>query len=66
MKLRSVTAQDFADAQGWSKTTVYRKINGESEFTAPEIQVCVNLLKLSVQLVDDIFFAPNLSFKGKF
>jgi len=40
MKLKNVSTKDLADAQGWSMTTVYRKINGKTNFTAPEIQTC--------------------------
>ena len=36
------------------------KRNNESEFKAPEIQILCELLGLSLQDKEDIFFAPNV------
>lgn len=63
MKLKGITAQSLADVQNWGKSTVYRKINGKSDFTAPEIQVCADLLALNAQEITDIFFTVELSLK---
>ena len=61
MALRGVTAKALADAQSWSSTTTYRKINGKAAFTAPEIQVCVELLTLDSETAGKIFFADKMS-----
>lgn len=61
MTLRGVTGKALADAQGWSSTTAYRKINGKVAFTAPEIQVCVELLSLDSETASEIFFAGKMS-----
>ena len=61
MTLRGITGKALADAQGWSSTTAYRKINGKVAFTAPEIQVCVELLSLDTEIASQIFFAGKMS-----
>lgn len=61
MKLKNVSAKDLADAQAWSITTAYRKINGKTAFTAPEVQTCTELLGLTTQVASEIFFASKLS-----
>ncbi len=61
MALRGVNSKAFADAQGWSMTTAYRKINGQVAFTAPEIQVCVEQLTLDSETAGRIFFAAEMS-----
>ena len=61
MTLRGITGKAIADAQGWSSTTAYRKINGKVAFTAPEIQVCVELLSLDSEIASQIFFAGKMS-----
>ena len=60
MTLRGITGKALADAQGWSSTTAYRKINGKVAFTAPEIQVCVELLSLDSEIPSQIFFAGKM------
>ena len=61
MTLRGITGKALADAQGWSSTTAYRKINGKVAFTAPEIQVCVELLSLDSEIASQIFCAGKMS-----
>ena len=56
MTLHGVTAKNLAAAQSWSEATTNRKINGKTAFTAPEIQVCVELLNLDPQTASEIFF----------
>ena len=65
MILKDITTKDFADAQGWSSTTAYRKINGKVAFTAPEIQVCVELLSLDSEIASQIFFCRQNVLKDK-
>ena len=59
--LRGMDSKDLADAQGWSMATAYRKINGKVAFTAPEIQVCVELLDLNSETASRIFFTEKMS-----
>ena len=61
MVLAGYTTRSFADALGWSMSTAYRKINGLIAFTAREIQLCRDLLGLSIEEVEQIFFAVELS-----
>ena len=61
MALRGISGKSLASAQGWSTTTVYRKINGSVAFTAPEIQICVELLTLDSEIAGRIFFANKMS-----
>lgn len=65
MILKGISGKAFAEAQGWSPTTAYRKINGRVAFTAPEIQVCIKFLALDSGIASEIFFASNLSCKDK-
>lgn len=39
-----------------SEVTLYRKINGKSDFTRKEIQKLKEILKLDVETVEEIFF----------
>ena len=59
--LKGVNTKDLAEAQGWSNTTANRKVNGKSAFTAPEIQVLVELLNLDTEIASQIFFAEKVS-----
>lgn len=65
MTLRGITGKALADVQGWSSTTAYRKINGKVAFTAPEIQVCVELLSLDSKIASQIFFCRQNVLKDK-
>ena len=65
MTLRGITGKALADAQGWSSTIAYRKINGKVAFTAPEIQVCVELLSLDSEIASQIFFCRQNVLKDK-
>ena len=61
MTLKGVSTKDLADAQGWSMSTAYRKINGKVAFTIIEVQKCVDFLGLSAETASAIFFATELS-----
>lgn len=61
MTLQGVSCKDLADAEGWSLTTVYRKVNGKTAWTVPEVQVCVELLSLDSEVASKIFFAGKMS-----
>jgi len=61
MTLCCVNSAALAKAQKWSSTTTYRKINGKVAFTAPEIQVCFELLMLDSKTANAIFFDDKMS-----
>lgn len=52
-----VTTKKVAQLMGINETTLYRKINGESDFTRNEIQLFKKEFELSGDEVDSIFFA---------
>lgn len=56
-----VSKEDIAQELGINVTTVYRKINGESDFTLSELRKLKNMLKLSKEDVDRIFFGELLA-----
>ena len=61
MTLCGISTKAIADAQNWSMSTAYRKTTGKVAFTAPEIQVCVELLTLDSDIANKIFFARQLA-----
>lgn len=61
MLLAGVSTKDLADAQGWSMSTAYRKLNGHVLFNTKEIQIVVDTLHLNPIVASDIFFAKDLS-----
>lgn len=56
MTLKGVSTKDLADAQGWSMSTAYRKINGKVAWSIPELQTVKDLLDLDTATRDAIFF----------
>jgi transcriptional regulator with XRE-family HTH domain len=52
-----LTQREIAKKLGLSFNTVYRKVNGHSEFNASEIQTIGKLLNLNDQEKSAIFFA---------
>lgn len=56
---KGMSMQDVANALGISKCTLYRKINGESDFFREEILKVKNMLDR--ENVDDIFFADEVA-----
>lgn len=61
MTLKGVSTKGLADAQGWSMSTAYRKINGKVAWSIPELQTVKDLLDLDTATRDAIFFAADLS-----
>ena len=57
LKAKRRTVKDIAEAVGVSEATLYRKINGTSDFTRNEIQLIRQYLNLCAEEVDEIFFA---------
>lgn len=44
-----------------SKSALYRKLNGKTEFTRHEIEMLIKYLGLSVELAMEIFFNEKVS-----
>ncbi|WP_196601693.1 hypothetical protein [Pectinatus frisingensis] len=53
---KGYTLENIADYLGINAVTLWRKMNGSSDFTRAEIQSLRGYLELSVQEVDEIFF----------
>ena len=57
----NVTKEDIANSLGINVATVYRKFNGESDFTLSELQTLKKMLNLSKDDIDRIFFSEELA-----
>ena len=51
-----LTMKQIAEMLHISEVTLYRKINGTSDFTRKEIQKLKEILKLDTKTVEEIFF----------
>lgn len=58
-----VTKEEIAKNLGINIATVYRKINGESDFTLSELRELKKIFGLSKDDVDRIFFNDELTEK---
>lgn len=56
LKTHDLTKEEFAKVLGIDKVTLYRKLNGSSDFTRSEIQKAKEKLELSSDQLDSIFF----------
>lgn len=56
-----VSKEDIAKHLGLNPTTIYRKFNGESDFTLSELRKLKKFLNLSNEDVDRIFFSEELA-----
>lgn len=59
MMRKGMNAVSLAEIVGISRSTFYRKMNGDSEFTQGEIQRIVDALDLESPM--GIFFTPKVS-----
>lgn len=57
IKEKGLTLEGFAKELGVNYVTLYRKMNGESDFTRAEIQLAKSVLALGVDEAESIFFA---------
>ena len=57
MMVNDLTMEDVANHLNISVVTLYRKMNGVSDFTRNEIQLLKELLRLTVKEANQIFFA---------
>ena len=53
---KGFTMKQIAEVLYISEVTLYRKINGTSDFTRKEIQKLKEILKLDAKTTDEIFF----------
>lgn len=56
-----LTMEQVADKMNINTATLYRKMNGESDFTRKEMQLLRNILSLNTKTADEIFFASELA-----
>lgn len=56
-----LTREDIAKILGLNSATIYRKINGESDFTLNELKKLKKILGLTNNDVDRIFFTDGLT-----
>ena len=61
MVMKDLAPKDFGAQQDWSATTTYRKLNGETPFSIPEVEVAQDLLELTPEDIMAIFFAKGIS-----
>ena len=54
---KNMTLLSVADKIGINPATLYRKMNGESDFTRAEMQLLREILELSLAESNEIFFA---------
>lgn len=59
LKRRGLTITELCDKLDISRSTYYRKVKGDSEFTQKEIQEIMSFLNLDSPM--DIFFANKVS-----
>ena len=61
IKERGYTLEAFAVELGINYSTLYRKMNGDSDFTRSEIQQVKTVLSLDIATADAIFFNLELA-----
>lgn len=61
MALKGKKVADIAAHLGISKSAMYRKLNGKSDFTRKEICELMSFLKIDTQIAMEIFFKLKVS-----
>lgn len=61
MVLKDKNVDDICTAAGFGRSSWFRKISGETEFTQGEISAISALLNLSTEQIGSIFFDPEVS-----
>lgn len=59
MKIKGINKEELAAKLGMSRSALYRKMNGTSEFTLTEVQRIVEILELESPV--PIFFTNEVS-----
>jgi predicted transcriptional regulator len=57
MVAKGINAEELADKIGINTITLYRKMNGKTEFTRSEMQIIKAIFNLNKGEMDAIFFA---------
>ena len=58
---QGLTLSQFSELSEIKKTALYRKLSGKVEFTRRDIERTAEVLSLSPELINKIFFAKNVS-----
>lgn len=61
MVSKKINAEYLSDKLGINITTFYRKLSGESEFNRLEMNIIKNILSLTKDEMDSIFFNEQLT-----
>lgn len=61
--LKGKKNSDIAELLGISKSAIYRKLSGKSDFTRKEILLLINFLEISTDRAMEIFFNQKVSYK---
>ena len=61
--LKGKTIKELAEGLGISKSGMYRKMHGQSEFTRAEIQKLIEILEIDFNTAIEIFFTEKVSLK---
>lgn len=59
--LKGKKISDITDLLKISKSAIYRKLNGKSDFTRKEILMLINFLDISTEKAMQIFFNEKVS-----
>lgn len=59
--MKGLTLEGLSKKLGINSATLYRKMGGNSDFTLAEIQLIQNILSLSFNEIEDIFFTNYLT-----
>ena len=57
LKDKGISMQTVAEAMGVDRSTLYRKVNGESDFTLREVQACMTFF--SDEELKRVFFTSG-------
>ena len=57
---KGITLKTISEKINVNPSTLYRKMNGFSDFTRSEVQAISDILELDAQEIIDIFFARGL------
>lgn len=59
--LKGKKISDITDLLKISKSAIYRKLSGKSDFTRKEILMLINFLDISTEKAMEIFFSEKVS-----
>lgn len=59
--LKGKTFKEIANKLNISKSALYRKMHGKSEFTRLEISILISYLEINIEQAMEIFFTEKVS-----